>query len=224
MLRIARQRGACWPSAHCTCSRTRGGMVGAGVQRGQRFGRGRRIAQCYGDVAQPALVAAAPDRAAFGAVQELGFVPGEQLVQAGSVEVVACAEVGFVGALGELVPGADQLAVVAAVDAVAHQWPHVFGNGAIVLDGQVGNAAPCVQSLRPGDRTGGTDIDAARAGAAVCRGRHIDRQRDIDVDLADEEPRTAVAIDQAGVLADPAQPGVARQCAFQHGAESTNTR
>src|SRR2546425_4573186 len=77
-------------------------MVGAGVQRGQRFGRGRRIAQCYGDVAQPALVAAAPDRAAFGAVQELGFVPGEQLVQAGSVEVVACAEVGFVGALGEL--------------------------------------------------------------------------------------------------------------------------
>src|SRR2546427_6037980 len=53
------------------------------------------------------------------------------------------------------------------------------------LDGQVGNAAPCVQSLRPGDRTGGTDIDAARAGAAVCRGRHIDRQRDIDVDLAD---------------------------------------
>ena len=32
--------------------------------------RGRRIAQCNGDITQPALVAAAPDRRAFGPAQE----------------------------------------------------------------------------------------------------------------------------------------------------------
>ena len=89
----------------------RRGIIDAGMQRGQRLGRGRCVAQRHGDVAQPAFMAAAADRAAFGAAQEFCFVPGEQLVQARGIEVVACTEVGFVGALGELVPGADQLAV-----------------------------------------------------------------------------------------------------------------
>jgi hypothetical protein len=40
------------------------------------------IAQGHGQVAQPALMADAADRAALGAAQKLGFVPGQQLHQA----------------------------------------------------------------------------------------------------------------------------------------------
>ena len=46
--------------------------------------------------------------------------------------------------------------------------------------------------------------------------RRVDRQRQVDVDLAEEEPRAAVLVDQAGVLADPAQARVARERAFEH--------
>ena len=49
-----------------------------------------------------------------------------------------------------------------------------------------------------------------------ARRRRVHRQRQVDVDLAEEEPRAAVLVDQAGVLADPAEPGVARQRALEH--------
>ena len=42
------------------------------------------------------------------------------------------------------------------------------------------------------------------------------RQGEIDIDLAEEEPRAAVLVDQAGVLADPAEAGVAGERAFEH--------
>src|SRR5690606_9002152 len=134
---------------------------------GNDFGRGRRVAQGHGDVAQPALVAAATDRAAFGAAQELVLLPGEQLGQGGLVEVVAGAEIRLVGAARELVPGADQLAVVAAVDAVAHRRAQFLGDGAVVLDREVGDAASRVDPVGRGDRAGGTCGNAAAAGAAV---------------------------------------------------------
>ena len=44
----------------------------------------------------------------------------------------------------------------------------------------------------------------------------IHRQRQIGEDLAEEEPRARVAGDQVGVLADPAQAGIARQRFLQH--------
>src|SRR3546814_2175299 len=73
-----------------------------------------------------------------------------------------------------------------------------------------------VEPVRCGDCAGWTYVDAARAGAAVRGRRRIDRQRQVDVDFAEEEPRAAVRVDQAGVLADPAQARVARQRAFEH--------
>ena len=44
----------------------------------------------------------------------------------------------------------------------------------------------------------------------------VDRQRQIDKEFAEEEPAAAVLVDQAGVLADPAQAGIARQRALEH--------
>src|SRR5690606_13673552 len=121
----------------------------------------------------------------------------------------------LVGAPGEFVPRTRQLAVVAAEDAVADQRPQVLVDAAFMLDGEVGNAAPRVEPVRRGDRAGGADLDAAHAGAAVRGGRRVDRQRQVDIDFAEEEPRAAVLVDQAGVLADPAQAGVARQRALE---------
>src|SRR5690606_35990240 len=82
-------------------------MLAPRLECGHDLGRSGRIAKGHGDIAQPALVAAAADRAALGAAQELVLFPGEQLGQRGLVEVVARAEIRFVGAAGELVPGAD---------------------------------------------------------------------------------------------------------------------
>ena len=178
--------------------------------------RGRGIAKRHREVAQPAFVPAAADRGAFGAAQELVFVPGEQRGQRGPVEVVARAEVGFVGAPRELVPGARQLAVVATEDAVADQRAQFFVDAARVLDGQVADAAPGVHAVGRDDRAGRADVDAARAGPAMRAGGRVDRQRQVDEQFAEEEPAAAIAIDQAAVLADPAEPGVARECAFQH--------
>ena len=90
------------------------------------------------------------------------------------------------------------------------------GIDAFVFDGQVGDAAARIEPVRRDDRLGRADVDAAHAGAAMRAGRRVDRQRQVDVDLAEEEPRAAVLVDQAGVLADPAQPGVARQRALEH--------
>src|SRR5690606_22154205 len=191
-------------------------VLAARFQRGDDFRRGRSVAQGHGDVAQPALVAAAADRAALGAAQELLLFPGEQLGEGGLVEVVAGAEVRLVGAPRELVPGTHQLAVVAAEDAVADRRAQLLRDPAVVLDGQVGDATPRIQPVGRGDRPGRTGGDAAAAGAAMRAGRRIHRQRQVQVNLAEEEPGAAVLVDQAGVLADPAQPGVAPQCALQH--------
>src|SRR5690606_15685997 len=107
------------------------GVVTARAQRRQDLRRRRRVAQRDGDVPQPAAVAAAADGGAFGTAQELFFGPGEQCGQAGLVEPVAGAEVRLVAAACELVPGTDQLAVVAAEDPVADRRAELFGDRAV---------------------------------------------------------------------------------------------
>src|SRR5690606_18410572 len=134
---------------------------------------GGGVAERDGDVAQPAGVAAATDRGALGPAQELVLLPGEQLGQGGPVQVVADPEVGLVVAARELVPGAGELAVVAAEDAVAHQRPQRLVDRALVLDGQVADAAARVEQVGRHDRAGRAHLDAARAAAAVRGGRRI---------------------------------------------------
>ena len=47
-------------------------------------------------------------------------------------------------------------------------------------------------------------------------GGRIHRQGQVGVEFAEEEPAASVAVDQAGVLADPAESGIARECALEH--------
>src|SRR5687768_6548616 len=81
------------------------------------------IAKAHREVAQPALMADAPDRAAFEAAVEFLLGPPEQLHHARTAKAVALVEIGHCCALGELVPWAYALAIVAAVHAVADQRP-----------------------------------------------------------------------------------------------------
>src|SRR3546814_3664849 len=81
--------------------------------------------------------------------------------------------------LGELVPGACQLAVVATEDAIADQWTQGFIDAAVVFDGEVADAAPGIDTIRCDDGAGRADVDAARAGAAMRAGRRVHRQRQV---------------------------------------------
>src|SRR3546814_9750576 len=47
-------------------------------------------------------------------------------------------------------------------------------------------------------------------------GRRVHWQRQVGKDLTEEKPGAVAAVDQATVFADPAEPGITRQCAFQH--------
>jgi hypothetical protein len=126
-------------SAQPTCSRSsgEGSSWREPVPRGWPASWG--VAEGDGDIAQPALVADAADRAAGQAVVEFLLAPGEEGRQRRRVEAVAHAKSGS-PMLGKAVPGAAQLAVVAAVDAVADQGPQRDRDGALQFDGQVGNA------------------------------------------------------------------------------------
>ena len=126
-------------------------------------------------------------------------------------------KVRLLAAFGETVPGTDQLAVITAEDAVTHQRAQLQRNAAAVLDGEVGDAAAGIEDAGFGKGLGWTDVDAGRAAPAVGFGfRGIDRQRQVDEQFAQQKPGAGLAIKQQGVFADPAQPGVACQRAFQY--------
>ena len=117
---------------------------------------------------------------------------------------------------GEAVPRADRQAVVAAVDAIAHQRAEFVRDRAVMFDGEVGDAARRIEPVRRGERIGRADVEAARAGAAVVRVRLVGRDIERGVDLAQEQPGAMGARDEVGVLALPADPGALRQRLLHH--------
>src|SRR4051812_42875550 len=163
-------------------------MVRPGAQRRDHLGAARCVAEPYGQIAEPPLVADAADRRAAQALVELGLGPPEKLDHRRVIEAIARREILLRRGLREAVPGADKLAVVATVDAVANQRPQLFRYGALVLDRQIRDAATGIELVRTGDGLRRADVDAALAGAAVLADRFIDRQREIGIDLAEEEP------------------------------------
>ncbi|MDT4852973.1 hypothetical protein FQZ97_872270 [compost metagenome] len=158
----------------------------------------------------------APDRAAFGAAQELVFRPGKQLDQRRPAQAFAFIEVGQRTALRELVPWAHELAVVATVDAVAHERSQVLGDGAGVFDGEVRDAAARVQPVRPQDGLGRTHLDAGAAAATVRAHGLAGRQGDVQIDLAQEKHGSRFAAEHQRVFATPALAAAAGQLGFEH--------
>src|SRR4051812_43516831 len=190
-------------------------MVRPGAERRDDRRRAWRIAQAHREVAQPALVTDAPDRRAAQALVEIGLGPGEKLDQRRLVEAVADLEIRLGRGLRESVPWAHELAIVAAVDAIADQRAQLFRNRALVLDREVGDAAARIELVGTDDRLGRTDVDAAVAGAAMLFGRGIDGQRQIGVDLAKEKPG-AGALERERVLAAPGDAGAYGELDLHH--------
>ncbi len=173
------------PAPSSTCSRTNSdGSSRRDSQRADDFLAGRRIPERDRDVSYPAFITDASDRAAFGAIQKLLLGPGEQLDQLAAIERMPRNEVHLAGEARELVPGADQLAVIATVDAIAQGFPELFGNRAAQLDREIRDAAGRIQLERRDDGLRRAHIDAGATRAAMLGLRLVDRQRQVGEDLA----------------------------------------
>jgi hypothetical protein len=60
---------------------------------------------------------------ALMSVVELLFGPLKQADEALAIKAMAGGKVGQASFLGKPIPGTDPLAIVAAIDPIAHQWP-----------------------------------------------------------------------------------------------------
>ncbi len=194
----------------------RGWMVTARIQGVGDCPAWRCVAQRHGDIAQPAFMPYAADRRSFGALEKLVFAPGEQPGERRRIQAVARNEILLDALARKFVPGTDQLAIVAAVNAVAEQWPQFERNAAAQFDGEIGNAASRVELLRADDGLRGAYFNAAHARAAMIGRRRVHRQGQVGEQLAEKKPGARTRIEQVGVLADPAESGIARQGFFQH--------
>ncbi len=119
-------------------------------------------------------------------------------------------KVALVGEFGKAVPRANDLAVVAAINAIPHHRSEFFGDAATQFDSQVGNTPPCIHAKGGHDCLCGADIDTLAAVTAMFLCGFIHRQWQVRVDLAQEEPAAGFLINQVGVFANPAKAGFFR--------------
>ena len=124
---------------------------------------------------------AADRRTAHPLLELLGF-PCEERRELRIVEAVThFPQVGVRSSLRELVPRAGQLAVIAAVDAVADQRSQLLRDRVGEFDGEVGDAAARIELPRRGDGSGRTSGDAGLAAAAMTAASAVGGQRQIGV-------------------------------------------
>ncbi len=116
------------------------------------------IPQRHSNIALPALMAYAAYGAALGALQELDLGPVKKVLQLLAAQAIARVKVFQRATLRKLVPGADQLAVVTAINAVAHQRAQFQRNGSAVFNRQVRNAAARIQPVRRDDGLCGANV------------------------------------------------------------------
>ena len=88
----------------------------------------------------------------------------------------------------ELVPRADGQAVVATIDSVAHGRAQGARDVALVLDGEVGDAAARVDPVGRREGIRRADVEAAAAGAAMVHLGLVGSQIEGGEDLSQEQP------------------------------------
>src|SRR5215472_7206215 len=102
------------------------------------------------------------------------------------------------------VPGTDVLADVAAEHVGADRGAELRRNRTPQFDIKVSDAPRGVHHVRLNERSGGAGIEAPGAGTAAVKGRRVGLEIEAGEDNADKEPRAALLIDEASVLAHPA--------------------
>ena len=113
--------------------------------------------------------------AAFGSFKKLLLCPPEQFCQFGRVQPVTGRKIGLGGGPGESVPRANQLAVVAAIYTIAHQWTKFFRNTAAEFNCEIGNTTSCVDCKGSDNGPGRADIDTFYAGTTMFSSGRVDR-------------------------------------------------
>ena len=176
------------------------------------------------DVADEARPSDPLDRRAGKAGAEGGVVERRQFGERRRVQVLAGGELGLAAERGELVPGADGEAVVAAVNPVADRRPQGPGDRPFQLDRQVGDAAARVEPIGRGKGAGRTGVEAGAAGPAMValRARRARASRSVRIAPRNShEPNSR----ETRLVCLPCQPIPARAASgFSiRGAVSTNT-
>ena len=118
-------------------------------------------------VAHEAVAADALDRRAREQRPEAGIVERQQVGQRRRSQIVAGGELRLRCGLRELVPRADREAVVAAIDAIADRRAEFVRDRPLVLDGEIGDAAPRIEPVGRGKGVGRADVEAGAARAAM---------------------------------------------------------
>ncbi len=179
------------------------------------------VAHGDGDVAVQAFAAGAFDGGALEPLLECLRVHAGEPVERG-VDQLGPGEHSF--ARGDWrfpVPGADVLADVAAEDLAAHGFAQFCGDGALLFDGEVGDAARGIHLVWRDEGVGGAGVDAAGAGAAAVGGDlqgSVGGDGDGGDDDGEEKPGAELLINDAGVFADPADAGFGGEGALDEGA------
>ena len=122
-------------------------------------------------IADEAVAADALDRRFRKQRAKRGIVEPCEIGKSRRAQFVARGEFRLAAFLRELVPRTHGEAIVAAIDAVADALAEFVRDRPLVLDGEIGNAAPRIELVGRGKCRGRADIEAGVAGAAMIARR-----------------------------------------------------
>ena len=122
-----------------------------------------RVADRNQHVADEAVAADALDRRFRKQAAKRRIVEPRQRRKFGRTQRLAGRELRLMSGLRKLVPRADREAVVTAIDAIADGFAKFAWDRPLVLDGEIGNAAPRIEFVRCGESGCRTDVEATPA-------------------------------------------------------------
>ncbi len=98
-------------------------------------------------------------------------------------------KVSLLSDLGKLIPGTHQLAIIAAVNSIAHKRPKRGIDTARMLNGQIGNTAARIELEGPYKCIGRANIKTGLATAAMfVFFRWVGRKWDVGIYLSQKKP------------------------------------
>lgn len=179
------------------------------------------------DIAEPSAVSDPADRSSRSRLKKARLVPRHRLQKIKSLQFRSGPQSRKLQGHSELVPGADQLAVVATVNPVADRCAKLLRNRAVMLDREVGNTAPCIEPIGGQDRLGWTNFKTRLAVAAMLPIRALRDgavkkasplpSADVVEQSTEEKQRTALAMKQERVLSAPSNRSFAGKFHLEQG-------
>ena len=159
------------------------------------------------DVTQEAGMADAFDRRTGEKRAERRLVERGEHCEPRRDEIVARLQLRFARRCGKLVPWTNRKAIIAAVNAVADHSAKLARNLPAMLDRQIRNAAPRIETIRCRKSLCRADIETGAARAAMILLGSIRREIERRENRTEKQPRAEFARNQIRVLALPADAG-----------------